>query len=100
MSSRRTARRWRLRSLSTTRSPFLTQFRWTRRSSRPAAIAGYRSGLTSFSTRPRRRTNVRLFLLAAPPLAFLLLFFVYPGVNIMVRGLAPNGEFDLAGFVE
>jgi thiamine transport system permease protein len=45
------------------------------------------------------RTKVRLFLLAAPPLAFLLLFFVYPVVTITVRGLAPNGSFDLAGFV-
>ncbi len=29
-----------------------------------------------------------------------MLFFVYPVVTIIVRGLAPNGEFDLAGFVE
>lgn len=33
--------------------------------------------------------------LAAPPLAFVGLFFVFPVASIMVRGLAPNGVLDL-----
>jgi thiamine transport system permease protein len=34
--------------------------------------------------------------LAALPLAFVGLFFVFPVVSILVRGLAPNGVLDLA----
>jgi len=39
---------------------------------------------------------VRVLLLAAPPLAFLLLFFVYPVATILLRGLAPEGRLDVA----
>ena len=37
----------------------------------------------------------RLLLLAALPLAFVGLFFVYPVVRILAEGLAPDGQFDL-----
>ena len=36
-------------------------------------------------------------LLAAPPLLFLFLFFVYPVATILLRGLAPDGRLDVAG---
>ena len=39
---------------------------------------------------------MRVLLLAAPPLAFLLLFFVYPVATILLRGLAPDGGLDIA----
>ncbi len=35
-------------------------------------------------------------LLAVPPLAFLVLFFVWPVVSIVATGLAPDGRLDLA----
>jgi thiamine transport system permease protein len=66
------------------------------------AIAGSRSGLTSSFTSPGSRfgtTSWRL-LLATPPLVFVLLFFVYPVVSILARGLAPEGTFDLAGMLD
>jgi thiamine transport system permease protein len=56
-------------------------------------IAGSRSGLTSFSARRR----LGWLALAAPPLLFVLLFFVYPVASIVLAGLAPAGQFDLAG---
>ena len=34
-------------------------------------------------------------LLAAPPLAFVLLFFAYPVLTILLAGLVPDGNFDL-----
>ena len=39
-------------------------------------------------------------LLAVAPLGFLLLFFVYPVATILLRGLAPNGAFQLAPVLE
>ncbi|MDP8905687.1 MAG: iron ABC transporter permease [Chloroflexota bacterium] len=39
-------------------------------------------------------------LLAAPPLLFLALFFLYPLASILVAGLAPAGRLDLAGPLE
>lgn len=44
-----------------------------------------------------RRVSV---LLAAAPLSFLLLFFVYPVATILLRGLAPSGVFELAPMLE
>ena len=38
----------------------------------------------------------RLLALAALPLGFVGLFFVYPVVRILLEGLAPAGQFDLA----
>ena len=38
--------------------------------------------------------------LAALPVAFLAYFFVYPLVSILVRGLAPSGDFDGAPLLE
>ena len=40
-------------------------------------------------------TRSRGLLLAAPPLAFLCLFFVWPLANILALGLAPGGELEL-----
>lgn len=34
------------------------------------------------------------------PLAFIGLFFVYPVVSILVAGLTPEGQFDIAAFVD
>lgn len=51
-------------------------------------------------TRPGAHGNRGLLLLAAAPLCFLLLFFVYPVVAILLRGLAPNGAFELAPMLE
>ena len=39
-------------------------------------------------------------MLAALPAAFLAYFFVYPLVSILVRGLAPGGDFDGAPLLE
>ena len=38
-------------------------------------------------------------LLAAPPLAFLALFFAYPVASILGLGLAPAGQLDLGGLL-
>jgi thiamine transport system permease protein len=38
--------------------------------------------------------------LAAPPLLFLLLFFVYPVGSIVVTGLAPGGQLDAAAVLD
>ena len=43
-----------------------------------------------------RPSRGRLVLLAALPLAFVAIFFVYPLARILVEGLAPDGSFDLA----
>ena len=40
-------------------------------------------------------TRPRTLLLAAAPLAFLMVFFVYPVLSILVRGLAPTGSIDI-----
>jgi len=37
---------------------------------------------------------------AVPPLAFLLIFFVWPVVAIIARGLWPNGQLNLSAFGE
>jgi thiamine transport system permease protein len=42
----------------------------------------------------------RLLLLAALPLGFVGLFFVYPVVRILAEGLAPGGQFDLQATIE
>ena len=39
-------------------------------------------------------------MLAALPLGFVGLFFVYPVVRILVEGLAPDGQFDLAATLD
>ncbi|MEX2547693.1 MAG: iron ABC transporter permease [Chloroflexota bacterium] len=46
------------------------------------------------------RVDTRALLLAAPPLAFVLLFFAYPIATILLRGLAPQGVFDLGAVLE
>lgn len=51
---------------------------------------GYRPALT----RPAA------LLLAAPPLAFLALFFVWPVANILALGIAPDGIPELGGVVD
>ena len=38
-------------------------------------------------------------LLAAPPVLFLLLFFVYPVATILLRGLAPDGQLDVGAAI-
>ena len=61
------------------------------------ATRGSRTGLTSSST--NRRPPWAL-LLALPPLLFIGLFFVYPVIAILARGLAPEGTFDAAAFLD
>jgi len=46
------------------------------------------------SRRDRRDRRWRLAV-AAPPLAFLVVFFVWPVTSIIVRGLRPDGRWDL-----
>jgi len=58
---------------------------------------GSRTGLTSSSISRRPRW---ILLLALPPLLFVGVFFVYPVVSILVRGLAPGGTFDVAAFLQ
>ena len=38
--------------------------------------------------------------LSIPPVAFLLLFFVWPVASILATGLAPNGVLDVAGIAQ
>ena len=38
--------------------------------------------------------------LSIPPVAFLLLFFVWPVASILATGLAPNGGLDVAGIAQ
>src|SRR6187401_3244320 len=45
-------------------------------------------------------TRGRQLLIAALPLAFVGLFFVYPVVRILAVGLAPGGQFDLAATLD
>ena len=47
--------------------------------------------------RPARRVPYRV-LAAIPPLAFLAVFFVWPVATIIVRGLRPDGAWDLSSF--
>lgn len=47
-----------------------------------------------------RRRRLGTLALAALPLAFLGYFFVYPLVSILIRGLAPGGDFDGAPLVD
>ncbi len=44
--------------------------------------------------------DARALLLAAPPLAFVLLFFAYPIATILLRGLHPQGVFELGAVIE
>jgi len=41
-----------------------------------------------------------MLLMAAAPLAFLLLFFIFPVVTILLKGLAPDGAFELGRVLE
>ncbi len=47
-----------------------------------------------------RRVRWGTVAIAAVPLTALVLFFVYPVVGMLARGLWPNGSFDLSGVVE
>src|SRR5207344_338478 len=57
--------------------------------------SGSRSGPTRSST-----DRLRVPLLAALPLAFLAVFFVYPVVSILALGLAPGGQLDIAAAID
>src|SRR5262249_16198692 len=46
------------------------------------------------------RSGRTALVLAAPPLAFLLVFFVWPVASILALGLAPGGSLDIAGAVQ
>jgi len=71
--------------------------------------AGWRSGPTPYSAEraasvarsqsPLARRGRLTLVLAALPLAFVALFFVFPLVSILLEGLAPDGVFDLGAFV-
>ncbi len=66
---------------------------------RSSASVGSRSGPTSFSASrrtPLARRGLLTLALASAPLAFALLFFVYPLGAILVAGLAPGGTFEPA----
>ncbi len=58
------------------------------------------SGTTSSSASRAPLRRLPTLLLAAPPLLFLALFFLYPLASILVAGLAPAGRLDLAGPLE
>ncbi len=45
-------------------------------------------------------TRSRALLLAAPPVAFLGLFFLWPVANILALGIAPGGDLALGGIVD
>ena len=45
-------------------------------------------------------TRSQAALLAAPPLAFLALFFLWPVANILALGLAPEGQLQLGAIVD
>ena len=52
------------------------------------------------AVKPQAGSWRRTAALAALPVAFLGYFFIYPMVSILVRGLAPGGDFDGAPLLE
>ena len=65
---------------------------------------GHRRGTRGLDPRVDRHrpalTRRQALLLAAPPLAFLALFFLWPVANILALGLAPDGQLQLGAILE
>ena len=68
--------------------------------SRSAGAAGGRTGVAPGGPRPGWGERVGWTLAVAGPLAFLTVFFAWPVVTLVGRGLAPDGALDLSGFGE
>ena len=68
--------------------------------SRSAGAAAGRTGVTPGGPRPSWGERVGWTLAVAGPLAFLTVFFAWPVVTLVGRGLAPDGALDLSGFGE
>ena len=56
--------------------------------------------MTSSSTRPLAGRGPLTLALVTAPLAFLAVFFVFPVLAILARGLVPNGAFDPLAFID
>ena len=68
--------------------------------SRSAGAAAGRTGVAPGGPRPGWSERVGWTLAVAGPLAFLTVFFAWPVVTLVGRGLAPDGALDLSGFGE
>lgn len=68
--------------------------------SRSAGAAAGRAGVAPGGPRPGWGERVGWTLAVAGPLAFLTVFFAWPVVTLVGRGLAPDGALDLSGFGE
>ena len=68
--------------------------------SRSAGAAAGRTGVAPGGPRPGWGERVGWTLAVAGPLAFLTVFFAWPVVTLVGRGLAPDGALDLSGFGE
>ena len=68
--------------------------------SRSARAAAGRTDVAPGGPRPGWGERVGWTLAVAGPLAFLTVFFAWPVVTLVGRGLAPDGALDLSGFGE
>ena len=68
--------------------------------SRSAGAAAGRADVARSGPRPGWGERVGWTLAVAGPLAFLTVFFAWPVVTLVGRGLAPDGALDLSGFGE
>ena len=68
--------------------------------SRSAGAAAGRTGVAPGGPRPGWGERAGWILAVAGPLAFLTVFFAWPVVTLVGRGLAPDGALDLSGFGE
>ncbi|WP_081385757.1 ABC transporter permease subunit [Actinomyces naeslundii] len=68
--------------------------------SRSAGAAAGRTGVAPGGPRPGWGERAGWTLTVAGPLAFLTVFFAWPVVTLVGRGLAPDGALDLSGFGE
>ena len=68
--------------------------------SRSAGAAAGRADVAPSGPRPGWGERVGWTLAVAGPLAFLTVFFAWPVVTLVGRGLAPDGALDLSGFGE
>ena len=68
--------------------------------SRSARAAAGRTDVAPSGPRPGWGERVGWTLAVAGPLAFLTVFFAWPVVTLVGRGLAPDGALDLSGFGE
>ena len=68
--------------------------------SRSARAAAGRTDVAPSGPRPGWGERAGWTLAVAGPLAFLTVFFAWPVVTLVGRGLAPDGALDLSGFGE